>query len=628
MEFIIDKCKYYYYIIELLFSFIVLNLISLYEYFLIGEEVRKNYFTRCVYYIDNNFWFKTLTGSVRKYLNVYDNYEDKWIECLNFASYNYLGLDVNDIIWKEQLIKGYEDYGISSNDKYLNKLENIICKFIDKERVILSTTGFSVNAILLSELFKTGNNIIISDSNNHASIIEGLKLRNKECKLIKVRHNNYKELENVLEKNKYNKKRIWVITEGIFSCYGEILDLPKIIKLKKKYGFKLIIDEAHSFGCIGENGKGICDYYKIPFKEVDIIIGTFSKTFNSQGGFISGSKDILSNINKENIISNIPVVSVIHIINIIKYIESLEGKKRIKDLYNISLYAKNKFLENGLEIYENKNISPVLCIKEEVFFKAMFNVNKCFSNGLSIVLVGYPASSKFFLIKRICLNSKHNIHDINYLIENLINNKKIIKNINKKELSPFYYTNINDIITNFGIGTSGPRGFYGNLTIHQELEKIISKFINYETSFFFPCYITGLSNSLEEIIKYSKEVNINTYLKNNIIIQRTLKLISKNIKINFIKQNYDIIVKHKYKKDTKIKLHMNDIKYLKYIHTCNNDIILSIIKKNNYNYGGFLSSSYKFKKDYQLSIRSYIFSASSPSYVIFEILNYINNLYK
>lgn len=626
MEFIIDKCKYACYILELLFNFIILNLIALYEFFLIGEEISKNYFTRCIYYIDNRFWFKTLTGSVRKYLNIYNIYEDKWIECLNFASYNYLGFEPSDIVWKEELIKGYEKYGISSCNEYLKKLENVISNFIDKEEVILSTTGFSVNAILLSELFNNGDHLIISDGSNHASIVEGLKLRNDKCLLRKIKHNNFKELENILEKNKYDNKTIWVITEGIFSCYGELLDLPRLIKLKSKYNFKLIIDEAHSFGCIGKNGKGICDYFNIPFKEVDIIIGTFSKTFNSQGGFISGNKDILKNINKENIISNIPVVSIIHIINIIKFLESENGKTRIKNLYDISLYAKNKFLKNGLEIYENKNISPVLCIKEQIFFKAMYNVYKCFLNGLSIVLVGYPASSKLFLIKRICLNSKHNKHDINYLIDNLTEQKEVIKYINKKELSPYYYTNINDIIKNFGIGTSGPRGFYGNLTIHQDLEKSISKFVKYDTSFFFPCYITGLSNSLEEIIKYSKEVNINTYLKYNIIIQRTLKLISKNIKINYIKQKYDIIVKHKFKKDTKIKLHMNDIKYLKYINTCDNDIILSVIKKDNYNYGGFLSSSYKFKKDYQLSIRSYIFSASSPSYVVFEILNYINSL--
>ena len=539
-----------------------------------------------------------------------------WYNCINVASYNYLGININDINWINELLYYYGKFKISHDDNLLVELKNIICNFLKKDSCILVTTGFSINAIFLPKLWKQGTNLILSDSSNHASIIEGIKFLKINSKCIIFKHNDFSYLEKIIQSNINNYDNIWVVTEGIFSCYGTITDLPYLIKLRNKYRFKLIIDEAHSFGCIGKSGKGICDYYNIDTHNIDLIIGTFSKTFNSQGGFICGNNQYIDVINEDNLnkdITLLPAVNTIHIINIFKLLLTNVGKDKLKKLYNISKYAYEQFKNNNIQIYSESHITPVLSIKEEVYFKASYDSEFALSKGIALVLVGYPASSKFFLIKRICLNSNITKNDIDYLIS-VLKYKPFSRKIETFK-SIKTYDNVHDIIKYCGIGTCRPRGFYGNILQHINLEKKIALKTGYQTSFFLPCYYTGIANSFEILFKNSTKIYIPLKYKNNTIINRSIIL--SRIKPVYVYSNI-ITVKYLFKTIT--------VSFIENINNYiyNSDICIGIIN-DNVNYGAFLACSTSFKHENQLAIRSYIFSAASPAYLSQEVSDFISN---
>ena len=566
--------------------------------------------------------YRTLSGCFFRQINIPVSHKilvknkDTWYNCINVASYNYLGININDINWTDKLLDYYNKYKISHDYNLLNELKNIICNFLKKEGCILVTTGFSINAIFLPKLWKTNKHLILSDSSNHASIIEGIKFLNLNSKCIIFKHNDFLNLETIIKSNIDIYENIWVITEGIFSCYGTITNLPKLINLKKKYNFKLILDEAHSFGCIGKSGKGICDYYNIDTSNVDIIIGTFSKTFNSQGGFICGNNkyiNIIKHDDENEDLTLLPAVNTYHIISIFKMLFQIEGKTKLNKLYNISKYANEQFKKNNIKIYAESQITPVISIKEEIYFKASYDSEYALSKGIALVLVGYPASSKFFLIKRICLNSNITKNDIDYLISVLKYNPLQKKIETFKSIRT--YNNPSEIIKYCGIGTCGPRGFYGNILQHVNLEKIISSKTGYQNSFYLPCYFTGIANSLEILFKKSKVVYIPLKFKNYNIINRSIKL----SKIKPIYISSDIItIKYSYKQVT--------VSFIEHINNKphNTDICVGIINNKNVNYGGFIACSNYFKNKNKLAIRSYIFSAASPAYLSQEVFDYIS----
>ena len=155
--------------------------------------------------------------------------------------------------------------------------------------------GFATNALNLPSLLSPGC-LVVSDEKNHASIILGLRLSGATIKVYK--HNDVKNLEKVIEnaivhgqpKSGASWKKIFIILEGVFSMEGSIVKLPEIVAIKKKYGAYIYLDEAHSIGATGPHGKGIVDYYGLNPKDIDILMGTFTKSFGSAGGYIAGSK--------------------------------------------------------------------------------------------------------------------------------------------------------------------------------------------------------------------------------------------------------------------------------------------------------------------------------------------------
>jgi serine palmitoyltransferase len=178
------------------------------------------------------------------------------------------------------------------------KVEKIVAEFIGKEDAMVLNMGFNTNATTIPALMGRGD-LIVSDELNHTSIVNGA--RNSGSAIRCFRHNDTKHLEEILKeaivlgqpRTRRPWKRIMVIVEGIYSMEGEYCDLRNVVRVCKEYGAYVYLDEAHSIGAMGPTGRGCCEYTGVDPKDVDILMGTFTKSFGGMGGYIAGSKDVI-----------------------------------------------------------------------------------------------------------------------------------------------------------------------------------------------------------------------------------------------------------------------------------------------------------------------------------------------
>ena len=210
------------------------------------------------------------------------------------GSNNYLGLTNHPRV-KEAAIKAIEKYGTGcAGSRFLNgnldiheELEKKLAMFFRKEAALVFATGYQTNLGVISSLIER-NDFVIIDKYDHASIIDGCRL--SFGKVQKFRHNDMDDLERVLEATKENNKLI--VVDGVFSMEGNLADLPNIVRLAKAYGAKVMVDDAHAIGVLGKGGRGTAEHFGLE-SEVDIIMGTFSKSLAAIGGFVAGRADVI-----------------------------------------------------------------------------------------------------------------------------------------------------------------------------------------------------------------------------------------------------------------------------------------------------------------------------------------------
>lgn len=218
-------------------------------------------------------------------------------EYINYASYNYLGMSGDPSVM-DMAINAIKENGTSvsasrivSGEKPLHKkLEYGISKLIGTEKCLVYSSGHATNVSVITTLF-TKDDLIISDIFCHDSIAQGIKFSG--ARSISYPHNDYKALEKILMSQSINFNKVLIVTEGIFSMDGDIPDVRKLIELKNKYNCFLMIDEAHSIGTLGKTGAGIREYFDIKATDIDIWMGTLSKSFGSCGGYIAGSATLI-----------------------------------------------------------------------------------------------------------------------------------------------------------------------------------------------------------------------------------------------------------------------------------------------------------------------------------------------
>lgn len=291
------------------------------------------------------------------------------------GSNNYLGLTSHPEV-KEAAKKAIDKYGSGcSGSRFLNgtldlhvELERELARFLNKEKVITLSTGFQANLGVISAIAGR-NDYILCDKENHASIYDGCRL--SYAKLLRYEHNDMDDLEKKL-KLVPEDKGILIVTDGVFSMSGDICNLPKIVELAKKYGARIMVDDAHALGVLGKHGRGTAEYFGLE-KEVDIYMGTFSKSLASLGGYIASTErviDYITHTSRPYIFSaSMTPASVASALAALKILE--HEPERLKALADISSYMREGLKKMGIKIIESKTpIIPIYTYDDEKAFLA------------------------------------------------------------------------------------------------------------------------------------------------------------------------------------------------------------------------------------------------------------------
>lgn len=358
-------------------------------------------------------------------------------KCLNLGSYNYLGFADNSGPCAQESIQTIRDYGLAmcstrrelgTNPLHI-ELEQLTARFLGVEDSIAFGMGFATNALNLPSLLSPGC-LCISDEKNHASIILGLRLSGATIRVFK--HNNMRYLERVLQDAVYKGqpksgepwKKILIIVEGVYSMEGSIVRLPEIIALKKKYKAYVYLDEAHSVGAMGPRGRGVVDYFGVNPNDVDILMGTFTKSFASSGGYIAGSKSLIKflrvNSHAHCYASTMAPPVAQQILTSMKIIMGLdgtsEGQRRTDQLARNTRYFRRRLAQIGVITYGHED-SPVVPLLVYLFSKIGAVVRTLTKRNIAVVGVGFPATPIMAGRIRLCLSASHTKEQLDYAIK-------------------------------------------------------------------------------------------------------------------------------------------------------------------------------------------------------------------
>lgn len=337
---------------------------------------------------------------------------------LMFGSNCYSGL-VSDPRIKEAAIEATKKYGTGcAGSPFLNgtldlhkKLEQRIAEYIGKEDVMIYSTGFEVNLGVVSCL--TGReDYILWDEQDHASIIEGRRLSFSTA--LKYKHNDMESLEKQLQKCDPDKVKL-IVTDGVFSMEGDVANLPEIVRLAKKYNASVMVDEAHGIGVFGKGGRGTCNHFGVT-KDVDLIMGTFSKSFASLGGFIATDKEI-TNFLRHHSRSYIFTASITPASTAaaLKAIDIMEQEpERQEHLWEITKFALDGFRNMGCEI--GNTSTPIIPLFVRDDYKTYHVVRDLFDEGLFVNPVVSPAVAPQDTLIRFSLMATHTKEQVEYAL--------------------------------------------------------------------------------------------------------------------------------------------------------------------------------------------------------------------
>lgn len=346
---------------------------------------------------------------------------------LMFGSNCYSGL-VSDPRIKEAAIEAIKKYGTGcAGSPFLNgtldlhkQLERRIAEYIGKEDVMIYSTGFEVNLGVVSCL--TGReDYVIYDEQDHASIIEGRRLSFSTC--LKYKHNDMESLEKQLQRCDPDKVKL-IVTDGVFSMEGDVANLPEIVRLAKKYNASVMVDEAHGIGVFGKGGRGVCDHFGLT-DDVDLVMGTFSKSFASLGGFIATDKEI-TNFLRHHSRSYIFTASITPASTAaaLKAIDIMEQEpERQENLWKLTNFALEGFRQMGCEIGHTSTPIIPLFIRDD--FKTFKVTRELFDEGLFVNPVVTPAVAPQDTLIRFSLMATHTKDQVEYALEKI---EKVFRN--------------------------------------------------------------------------------------------------------------------------------------------------------------------------------------------------------
>ncbi len=343
---------------------------------------------------------------------------------LMFGSNSYLGLTYHPRV-KEASEAALRKYGTGcGGSRFLNgtldlhvELENALANFVGKEEALLYSTGFMVNQGVLSTIVRKGD-YILSDKFNHASIVDGCFL--SSARMIRYSHNDMEELERKLKKISSEGAGVLVVTDGVFSMEGDIAKLADIAELCEKYSAMLMVDDAHSLGVLGKRGDGTASHFNV-IDKVDLIMGTFSKSLASVGGFIAGEKDIihfLKHNSRAHIFSaSMPPSSAAAALEAVKII--LEEPERIDKLWENTKRMKTGLEHIGFNLGDTE--TPIIPIIVGEMEKTFLMCKILEEEGIFVNPAAPPAVPPNRSLIRLSLMATHTDSQIDYALDKLEN---------------------------------------------------------------------------------------------------------------------------------------------------------------------------------------------------------------
>uniref|UniRef100_A0A8D3AGU3 serine C-palmitoyltransferase n=1 Tax=Scophthalmus maximus TaxID=52904 RepID=A0A8D3AGU3_SCOMX len=398
----------------------------------------ENFYTRNLYMRIRDSWNRPICGVPGAKMDLMERtsfdynltfeYTGRVVpDVINLGSYNYLGFAENTGPCADSAAEVTMKYGVgvaSTRQEIGNldtheEMEKLVAKFLGVESAMAFGMGFATNSMNIPALVGKGC-LILSDELNHASLVLGARLSGSTIRVFK--HNNVQSLEKLLReaivlgqpRTHRPWKKILIVVEGIYSMEGSIVRLPEVIALKKRYRAYLYLDEAHSIGALGQRGRGVVDYFGLDPCDVDVMMGTFTKSFGAAGGYIAGKRELIEYLRSHSHSAvyatsmSPPVVE--QILTSMKCIMGEDGTtigcERVRQLAESTVYFRKRLRELGFIIYGN-NDSPVVPMMLYMPAKIGAFGREMLKRNIGVVVVGFPATPIIESRARFCISAAH-----------------------------------------------------------------------------------------------------------------------------------------------------------------------------------------------------------------------------
>ncbi|KAI8319224.1 PLP-dependent transferase [Martensiomyces pterosporus] len=411
----------------------------------------ESLWTRRLYGRIRDCFNRPITGVAGGHVNLLDRvshdfnrtfeFTGRLTNALNLASYNYLGFAQSEGPCADKVEAAMIENGITQGSsraeagrtRLLAETEDMVARFVGTEAALIVSMGYATNAMNIPAVVGKGC-LIISDELNHSSLVSGARLSGATIRVF--RHNNTRDLEKVLRRNISQGqprthrpwKKILVVVEGLYSMEGEFCNLPDIVELRRRYGFYLFVDEAHSVGALGPRGRGICDHFGVDPREVDILMGTFTKSFGAAGGYIAGTRAFIDYMRLHSHSAvyaeamSVPVLAQVsasmRMIMGEDREHALEGQQRLDQLAINSRYFARRLAEMGFMTMGDPG-SPVIPLLLFSPAKIPAFSRECLKRNIAVVVVSYPATPIITGRVRFCISASHTREDLDYALEQI-----------------------------------------------------------------------------------------------------------------------------------------------------------------------------------------------------------------